>query len=60
MTRRKKAQVGRFRNQRGKENKRMDEEKRLREALETTAEGMTEKELRIVLAFIRGLLSNKE
>ena len=38
----------------------MDEEKRRREALETAAEGMTETELRIVLAFIRGLLSNKE
>ena len=38
----------------------MDEEKRLREALETAAKEMTEKELRIVLAFIRGLLSNKE
>ena len=43
-----------------KENNRMDEEKRLREVLETAAKEMTEKELRIVLAFIRGLLSNKK
>lgn len=38
----------------------MNEQQELRREIREAAKEMTEKELRIVLAFIRGLLSNKK